>query len=90
MEDPTFDKIELSMQVYPNPTSDLVMVQMNGESGYRSTLKVYDMHGTLHYQEQFDSYTELSMSALNMSYGVYLVEVVSPAGRLVRKVIYAP
>ncbi len=82
--------IKLSMQVYPNPTRDLVMVQMAGESGYSTMLKVYDMHGTLHHQEEFTSYTELSMAALDVSYGVYLVEVVSPAGRLVKKVIYTP
>ena len=81
---------EFSMQLYPNPTRDLFMVQVSGDDGYTTYLTLYDLQGKVLYSEAFDSYTELSMDALNVSHGIYLVEISSPAGRLLKKVVYTP
>lgn len=79
-----------SMQLYPNPTRDLVMVQLSGEPDLSARLTIYDLKGSQHYQEEFVNYTEVSMKSLNVGYGVYLVEIQSPAGRLLKKVVYTP
>ena len=81
---------EFSMQLYPNPTRDLLMIQVSGDEGSSTDLTIYDLQGKVHYQEVFNSYTELSMNALNVSHGIYLVELRSLAGRLLKKVVYTP
>lgn len=79
-----------SISIYPNPTSDLIMVQLSGDMETMASLKIYDLRGTIHYQENFNAYTELSLDGLNISHGVYLVEITGPAGKEIKKVIYTP
>lgn len=79
-----------AMQLYPNPTRDLIMIQLSGEPGYTTSLAIYDMQGKLHHQMEFVNYTELSMKSLNVSHGIYMLEVQSAAGRLLQKVVYTP
>ncbi len=89
-EEATAGANEFSMQLYPNPTRDLLMVQVSGDEAYLTNLTIYDLQGKILYREVFSSYTELSMNALNVSHGIYLVELRSPAGRLLKKVVYTP
>jgi hypothetical protein len=79
-----------SIQIYPNPTSDLIMVQLSGDMETMASLTIYDLRGTIHYQEHFISYTEIFLDGLNISHGVYLVEISGPAGKAIKKVIYTP
>jgi hypothetical protein len=79
-----------SIQLYPNPTSDLIMVQLSGDMETMASLTIYDLRGTIHYKEHFNSYTEISLDGLNISHGVYLVEITGPEGKAIKKVIYTP
>lgn len=82
--------LKFNLQLYPNPTRDLLMLQLSGGEAYSSTLIIYDLQGSIIYQEEFVDYTEVSMRALNVSHGIYMLEVISQAGRAVKKVIYTP
>ena len=89
--DETLASKEMSkIQLYPNPTSDLLMVQTGTENSYISTLSIYDLKGRLYFQQEFDDYMEVSLNGLNMSSGIYIAEIVSDTGKETRKVIYAP
>jgi len=79
-----------NMQLYPNPTSDLLMVQSSSDFDYISTLPIYDLRGRVYYQEDFTDYMEVSLNGLNMSPGIYVVEIVSVAGKETKKVMYTP
>lgn len=78
------------IQLYPNPTSDLLMVQTNPENSYASTLSIYDLNGRLYFQQVFEEYLEVSLNGLNMNSGIYIAEIVSAGGKETRKVVYAP
>ncbi len=86
----TFADHGVNIQVYPNPTHDLLMVQNPPEHNSISTLSIYDLRGSLYYQQDYVDYMEVYLNGLNMSSGVYVVEIVSAAGKETRKVIYAP
>jgi hypothetical protein len=87
----TTERIEMSsIQLYPNPTHDLLMVQNSFEVDYRSTLRIYDIRGTVYFEQVFENYMEVSLKGLNISSGIYLVEIASPAGKETKKVIYSP
>jgi hypothetical protein len=79
-----------SVQLYPNPSHDLLMVQTSPEADYRSTIKIYDIRGALYFEKEFENYLEISLNDLNMSSGIILVEIVSPMGKETQKVIYNP
>jgi hypothetical protein len=79
-----------SAQVYPNPTHDLLMVQNTLEGESRSTIKIYDIRGSVYFEQEFENYIEVSLSSLNMSTGIYLLEISSQMGKETKKVIYNP
>jgi hypothetical protein len=78
------------LQVYPNPTADLLMVQLNSDVQGQSNLRIYDIRGARYLDRDFENYTEVSLGGLDLQSGIYLLEVSTPAGRETRKVIYRP
>jgi hypothetical protein len=79
-----------NIQVYPNPTTDLLIVQDNSDQYESSRLRIFDIRGALYLDREFSDYTEVSMSSLNLQKGIYLLEISSPAGRETRKIVYSP
>jgi len=77
-----------SIQVYPNPTQDILKVEIIDEVEYRSTLRIYDIRGAVYFEQEFEKLAEVSLGSLNMTSGIYLVEIDSPRGRETRKVVY--
>lgn len=78
------------LRVYPNPTNDVIYIQTDRDSDFASELRIYDLRGTIRYRQSFYSEVEVSLSVLGISHGIYLVEVSTPAGKEIRKVIYTP
>ncbi|MFH0759685.1 MAG: CotH kinase family protein [Bacteroidota bacterium] len=78
------------LKIYPNPTDDLITVQWSSVVAFSYTLSIYDLRGTICYRGEFSDNAEVSFSALNISHGIYLVEIVTPAGKEIQKVIYTP
>ncbi|MDA3822809.1 MAG: chitobiase/beta-hexosaminidase C-terminal domain-containing protein [Bacteroidales bacterium] len=79
-----------SVQLYPNPTHNLLMVQNSLEVEYQSTLRIYDITGAIYFVQDFENYLEISLNSLNMRSGIYLLEITCPMGREIRKVVYSP
>ncbi len=79
-----------SLKIYPNPTDDMITVQWSSAINFSYTLRIYDLRGTLYYQGDFSDDAGISLGALNINHGIYLVEVDSPAGKEIQKVIYTP
>ncbi len=78
------------LKIYPNPTDDLITVQWSSVVDFSYTLSIYDLRGTIYFRGEFSDNAEVSFSALNISQGIYLVEIVTPAGKEIQKVIYTP
>ena len=77
-----------NIRIYPNPTDDVIRIQWSNDTDFSSMLRIYDLRGTIYYQQSFYNDVEVSLDALNMSHGIYLFEIISPEGKEVKKVIY--
>jgi hypothetical protein len=79
-----------SLRVYPNPISDLLNIQIYDDEDYRSTLRIFDIRGSMYFEQEFEKSIQISFGGLDMTSGIYIVEIVSPYGKQVEKVIYSP
>lgn len=70
----SLNELELSFQIYPNPTNDFLVIELNGEGIMNQKLEILDMAGrVLHTQEIDAPQTKISVSTL--SRGVYQLRV---------------
>jgi serine protease AprX len=70
----SLNELELSFQIYPNPTNDFLVIELNGENIMNQKLEILDMAGrVLHTQEIDAPQTKISVSTL--SRGVYQLRV---------------
>jgi hypothetical protein len=81
---------EYSVNIYPNPTTDVIKVKLIKAGDLRNTLRIYDLRGTVYYQEKFSNDIVISMKELGVRHGLYLIEIFSSGSRVVKKVIYSP
>ena len=77
------------IRVFPNPTSDLLNIELQGESAdHPATIKLYGINGMLIYQEDISGSSTLQLSGLNLSTGVYLLRVQTENQVHTRKIVF--
>lgn len=76
------------ISVYPNPTSDLLNVQLPLSITSAATLSLYGIKGNLIHQEIIYGSSTIQLSGLNLSSGIYLVKLRTENQVFTRKIIY--
>lgn len=82
---PTIDKLI----VYPNPTSDNVLVHFNGRNEIKG-FKIYNQMGELTLANDDVNAQSTSINVQTMPAGIYVIQVVTTQGTLTKKIIISP
>jgi len=78
-----------SMRLYPNPTSNLVQLELNGVSG-QAELYVHDVNGRTLYQQSLPQVIDGYLHSLDVSRlpnGLYYVQLVGEDGVVTRELV---
>ncbi|MDP5171354.1 MAG: T9SS type A sorting domain-containing protein, partial [Bacteroidia bacterium] len=78
-----------TLNIYPNPSDGFFVVNAEWNQAQPVELKVYDMNGRKMYRQQVAPATSWSESLdlRHLSRGVYLLQVNSPEGSTVRRLV---
>jgi hypothetical protein len=79
-----------SLELYPNPTSDLINVAFNGSKTHNLMVRVVDMNGQLVYTDAVGQYAGQYKNVIDLSTsakGVYFVQLITDQGTINRKVV---
>ncbi len=79
-----------SVNIYPNPTSDIFTIQADATKIQKLNLKIIDLNGATLYQTSFANQTQISLSQLGVSYGIYFVKIEGQTISETRKMVYTP
>ena len=82
---PTIDKLI----VYPNPTSDNVLVHFNGRNEIKG-FKIYNQMGELTLANDDVNAQSTTINVQTMPAGIYVIQVVTTQGTLTKKIIISP
>lgn len=74
-----------TVDVYPNPTDDVVKIHFNGSEGFDGKWVLYDMDGKVLQSKTEKGILELNVILGNYPSGAYLLEVTSAQGAIFRK-----
>lgn len=79
-----------TLELYPNPTSDVVNVAFNGSKTHNLTVRVVNTNGQLVYTDVVGQYAgqyKNSIDLSNVAKGVYFVQLITDQGTINRKVV---
>jgi PKD repeat protein len=79
-----------SLELYPNPTSDVINVSFNGSKTQNLTVRVVNMNGQLVYTDAVGQYAGQYKNTIDLSAsakGVYFVQLITDEGTINRKVV---
>jgi PKD repeat protein len=79
-----------SLELYPNPTSDVINVAFNGSKTQNLAVRVVNMNGQLVYTDAVGQYAGQYKNAIDLSAaakGVYFVQLITDQGTINRKVV---
>ena len=74
------------IKVYPNPSKGIFMVDLNGFNLGKSPIRVYDAQGKAVYSSEINA-NQTTISLENMASGLYLMEIASEKGRILKRLI---
>lgn len=78
----------LNVNVYPNPVSNNLYIELNDELQGQMNFKVIDMSGKVVLAESVDSFSSLhSINVSNLAKGMYMLNIESKQGNTIRKFI---
>ncbi|MBN2523287.1 MAG: CotH kinase family protein [Bacteroidales bacterium] len=82
------EEITGNFKVYPNPTSDYLIIKSEDQGTSQSQLIIYSIMGRLIYRENFYGETEINFARMSVQPGIYIVVIQN--GRTVKteKIIY--
>ncbi|NOS94639.1 MAG: T9SS type A sorting domain-containing protein [Cyclobacteriaceae bacterium] len=75
-----------SIQVYPNPTSQKVIIQLPRQETY-FYVRVHDVNGKLEEAQRIENKDNVEISLVSLQNGVYIIEIETDKGKLFAKVI---
>ncbi|HRG59608.1 MAG TPA: GEVED domain-containing protein [Bacteroidia bacterium] len=79
-----------SLELYPNPTSDVINLAFNGSKTQNLTVRVVNVGGQLVYADAVGQYTGQYRNVIDLSTvakGVYFVQLITDQGTINRKVV---
>jgi hypothetical protein len=71
-------KNKSNVEVYPNPTNDIVQIMFNGKEGQLMSIQIYDNKGSLVLSRQFtasDGKNNFIMSLSSLTAGMYCINI---------------
>jgi GH18 family chitinase/predicted chitinase len=71
--------------IYPNPFGDSFIIDINRDYT-EATIKIYDSNSRIVYNQRFDSQNSIKLSGLNISPGIYVVEIIID-GKVFKKIV---
>ena len=74
------------IKVYPNPSRGIFNVDLQGLNLSKSLVRVYDTQGKSVYSSEINS-NESSISLENMASGIYLMEINTNKGRILKRLV---
>ena len=77
-----FDKAHSKFKVYPNPTSDFLMLDLNKKNEY-SCVEIYNLYGQLVLSQTLDKTNKIDIRKLNS--GIYFITLNNKTVRFVKK-----
>lgn len=72
--------------IYPNPATDVLHIQTNFDSEFKSTFELYDMQGRLVLTKLMNSTTD-TISVNHLSKGVYSCKIINDTKYQIKKII---
>ncbi len=72
--------------ISPNPANDFVNIS-NSENIKVSSVKITDLNGRVVKQNSFDSVSDISMNVSDLSSGIYMMNINSSEGSVIKKII---
>ena len=86
------DEQELSHQIaiYPNPTTSITTIEVEGEVNGQATLRITDLSGRVLHESYMNAGTNFAESFIDVSHylsGTYLVEIQTNSRRYLQKLI---
>ena len=79
-----------TLELYPNPTSEIINVVFNGSSTHSLAVRVVDVSGQLVYTDAVGQYSGQYKNAIDLSMhakGIYFIQMITDNGTINRKVI---
>ncbi len=75
----------------PNPTTDISYIEITSNKNIFYEIKIYDLQGKLVYEyprvDNFTGFVSIPLNTQEIAIGVYVVEINTPKGRTIRKLI---
>jgi len=69
------NQLENNLKVYPNPTSDILNIDLNKNISGIDKLQLYDVNGKLVYKQNLKNLTNTKIDVSQLSSGVYLLKI---------------
>jgi hypothetical protein len=80
-----------SLLIYPNPTSEYIIVHINSDDLISTTgIKLFNVNGMLVYQGNISNGSRINFKELGLSAGIFIIQVETNATLETAKVIYTP
>ncbi len=79
-----------SLELYPNPTSDVINVSFNGSKTHNLTVRVVNVNGQLVFNDVVGQYAGQYKNTIDLSTeakGVYFIQLITDQGTINRKVV---
>jgi hypothetical protein len=71
--------------VYPNPTSDILNVELPTDGGTYTSLNVLDLSGRVAYSQLITAQSKLQISTAALAAGVYVIELNGNTGKVAQQ-----
>jgi hypothetical protein len=71
--------------VYPNPTSDILNVELPKDGGVYNELNVLDLSGRVVFNQQITAQSKVQISTGTLAAGVYVVELNGNTGKVAKQ-----
>ncbi len=77
--------------VYPNPTTQYLVVEANSEnSGKNIYCKLFNLNGSVVYENTFNTNTTIDFGTIELPGGVYFLKLETESDSQIRKIIFEP
>ncbi len=80
-----------AFSVYPNPTTQYLIVEANSDNmGNSATFKIYNLNGSVIYENLIDTEAMINLETIGLSQGVYILKIENETYTQTEKLIYQP
>jgi len=87
--------IQPTLTIYPNPTSEIMILDITSTQPGLAEFKLYDLSGRLVTKQSFDvgiggNSHSVNLNNLGLESGIYLIQLSAPGLSECRKIVFTP